>query len=182
MSYVLKLCLGSLLTEIKGLHPKFYLLDPLPLPPHYAIFKNSFIDFLFICNISPICANLGLWIRSFDMLKCLERCNKHDMMQYEICHMKYAIWNMPYEICNMQFTVAIIHKLYAMANGNMLYTIYNVQYVICNLSVSFVKYLGNNCLSSLIFFTFETLPYTFILGYWLKFYGLFFTWVLWGVF
>ena len=72
---------------------------------------------------------------------------------------------MPYEICNMQFTVAIIHKLYAMANGNMLYTIYNVQYVICNLSVSFVKYLSNNSLSSLIFFTFETLPYTFILGY-----------------
>ena len=74
------------------------------------------------------------------------------------------------------------HKLYAMANGNMLYTIYNVQYVICNLSVSFVKYLGNNCLSSLIFFTFETLPYTFILGYWLKFYGFLFIWVLWGVF
>ena len=117
------------------------------------------------------------------MLKCHERCNKHDMMQYEICHMNYAIWNIPYEICrmkysiwNMQYAICCCHnchKLYAMANGNMLYTIYNVQYVICNLSVSFVKYLGNNCLSSLIFFTFETLPYTFILGYWLKLYGLF---------
>ena len=90
-------------------------------------------------------------------------------MPYEICHMKYAIWNMQYAICCCHNC----HKLYAMANGNMLYTIYNVQYVICNLSVSFVKYLSNNSLSSLIFFTFETLPYTFILGYWLKLYGLF---------
>ena len=113
-------------------------------------------------------------------------------MPYEICHMKYAIWNMPYEICdlkyamwNMQYAICCCHnyhKLYAMENGNMLFTIYNVQYLICNLSVSFVKYLINNCLSSLIFFTFETLLYTFISGYWLKFHGLFFTLVLCGVF
>ena len=55
----------------KDYTPNFICLTPLPLPPDYAIFKNSFIDFLFICNISPICANLGLWIRSFDMLQCL---------------------------------------------------------------------------------------------------------------
>jgi hypothetical protein len=46
------------------------------------------------------------------MLKYLERCNKHDMMQYE------------------------------MANGNMLHTIYNVQYVICNLSAYFFIFLA----------------------------------------
>ena len=99
-------------------------------------------------------------------------------MPYEICHMKYAMWNMQYAICCCHN----YHKLYAMENGNMLFTIYNVQYLICNLSVSFVKYLINNCLSSLIFFTFETLLYTFISGYWLKFHGLFFTLVLCGVF
>ena len=140
---VLKSCLGSSLTKIKGLHPKFYLFDPLPLPPHYAIFKNSFIDFLFICNISPIRANLGLWIRSFDMLKCLERCNKHDMMQYEICHMKYAIWimpyeiyhmiyavwNIPYEICNMQFALVII----AISYMQWLMEICYIQYTMCNM-------------------------------------------------
>ena len=125
---VLKSWLGSLLTKIKGLHPEFICLTPLPLPPHYAIFKNSFIDFLFICNISPTRVNLGLWIRSFDMLKCLERCNKHDM-QYEICHMKYAVWNMPYEICNMQFAVAII----AISYMQWLMEICYIQYAMCNM-------------------------------------------------
>ena len=113
-------------------------MTPLPPPPHYSIFKNSFIDFLFICNISSICANLGLWITSFDI--CENALNvlqtSYDAIfnvQSVICNMQNAIFNMQCAIFNMQCAICFYHNiicnnLYGLADGNMLYTIYNVQY------------------------------------------------------